>query len=462
LNVVPEMPRGTPARCPGTRTGFREIIKLAFPASLEAVFQTSLGLVDQVIVGLLGAGAVAAVGLSNSVSFVIMLTYSAVGIGTGVLVAQAFGRNDIQEVSKIAAVGLMFAATCGACTAVPMVLFPAVILHWVEPQQQVVSIASRYFQLFAASAPFTVTSAVTAATFRSLNDTRTPMVITIAAVVLNTVLGYFLVLGVPPFPKLQVLGAGVAALSTQAIRCGALLAALYCLKKGLIWRWPWQCAGYNKIFRSLFKVTYPLALSEFLWGISAFAYTIVFARLGTAELASSQIVMTVENLVIAAASGLAPVAVALIGQAIGRDSLVRAKQQAGAVLRLGSLAGLLFTALLIGASFLLSIIYPNVGKEVISFAFWGLLIVAFAQPAKVLNGILGNGILPSTGDTKFVLLSHAIGSYLVGLPCAVLSSGFMGLNLWGVYGSRCAEEIIKLIFFLARFRSPKAFRKTTL
>jgi putative MATE family efflux protein len=289
-----------------TRTGFREIINLAVPVSLEGVFQTSLGLVDQVIVGFLGASAVAAVGLSNSVSFVIMLAYSAVGIGTGVLVAQAFGRNDIQEVSKIAAVGQMFAATCGACTAIPLVLFPAVILHLVEPQQQVVSIASPYFQLFAASAPFTITSAVTAATFRSLSDTRTPMVITIAAVVINTVLGYFLVFGIPPFPKLQVLGTGVAALSTQALRCAALLTALYCLKKGLIWRWPWQCAGYGKIFKLLFKVTYPLALSEFLWGISAFAYTIVFARLGTAALASSQIVMTVENLVIVAASGLAP------------------------------------------------------------------------------------------------------------------------------------------------------------
>lgn len=284
------------------------------------------------------------------------------------------------------------------------------------------------------------------------------MVITIAAVALNTVLGYFLVLGIPPFPKLEVLGAGVAALSTQALRCAALLTALYCLKKGLIWRWPWQCAGYGKIFRLLVKVTYPLALSEFLWGISAFVYTIVFARLGTAALASSQIVMTVENLLIVAASGLAPAAVALIGQAIGGDSIDRAKQQAGAVLRIGSFAGLLFTALLSGAGFLLPIIYPNVGKEVISFAFWGLLIVAFLQPAKVLNGILGNGILPSGGDTKSVLLGHVIGSYLVGLPCAVLSGLFMGLNLWGVYGSRGAEEIIKLIFLLARFRSPKFFR----
>jgi len=103
-----------------SKTGFLEIIRLALPASLETVFQTSLSLVDQVIVGFLGASALAAVGLSNSISFVIMLLYSGLGTGTGVLVAQAFGRRDIQEVSKIAALGQMMAGICGACTAIPL------------------------------------------------------------------------------------------------------------------------------------------------------------------------------------------------------------------------------------------------------------------------------------------------------------------------------------------------------
>ena len=449
------MSRGTPARRQKTSTGSWEILKLAVPASFEAVFQTSLGLIDQVIVGLLGATAVAAVGISSSISFVIMLAYSAIGTGTGVLVARAFGRQDLTEVSNISALGQLLAAACGTCTAVPLVLFPGVILHWVEPQPEVATVASQYFQLFAASIPFTVTSAVTAATFRSLSDSRTPMVITMAAVAMNTVLGYFLVLGIAPFPRLQVFGAGVAVLSAQLIRCAGLVTALYCLKKGLSWRWPWQCTEYGKIFKLLLEVTYPLALSEFLWGISTFVYVILFARLGTVALASSQIVMTVENLFIVAASGLAPAAVALIGQAIGRDSIALAKRQAGAALRLGSFAGLLFTALLAGTSFLVPVGYPNVGKEVTSFAFWGLWIVAILQPAKVLNSVLGNGILPSRGDTKFVLFSHVISSYVVGLPCAMLSGLSLGLNLWGVYGSRGAEEIVKVIFFLARFRSHK-------
>jgi putative MATE family efflux protein len=442
------------------RTGWWEIIKLAIPVSLEAVFQTSLSLVDLVIVGSLGASAVAAVGLSNSVTFVIMLLYSGVGTGSGVLVAQAFGRNDMEELSKITALGQMIAGACGMCTAIPLVLFAGPILHLAGAAEDVSKAGVGYFELFALSAPLVAVSAVTTATFRSVSDTRTPMVITIGAVVLNTACGFFLVLGIPPFPKLQVLGAGVATLFSQAVRCVALMIALYRREAGPAWRWPWQCSGYDRIFKALFRVTYPLALSEVLWGTSAFVYTLVFTRLGTNVLAASQIVMVVENLFIVATSGLAPAAVAFVGQAIGADSVHRAKKHAVAVLRMGVFAGLFLTPVIIGASFFLPFIYPHVGKEVLAIAFWGLLIVSLVQPAKVLNNVLGNGILPSGGDTKFVLLGHLIGSYLVGLPAAVLLGIFTRLNVWGVYGSRAAEEIIKSIAFILRFRTQIWTRKT--
>jgi Na+-driven multidrug efflux pump len=56
----------------GSAKSQEKIFKVALPVSLEAVFQTSLGFVDQIIVGTLGATAVAAVGLCNSISFIVM------------------------------------------------------------------------------------------------------------------------------------------------------------------------------------------------------------------------------------------------------------------------------------------------------------------------------------------------------------------------------------------------------
>jgi putative MATE family efflux protein len=437
-----------------------KIFKVALPVSLEAVFQTSLGFVDQIIVGTLGATAVAAVGLCNSISFIVMLLYSAIGTGAGVLVAQAVGRNDLNDVSKVAALGVMISGAFGVITAIPLVFYPGPILRFIGAPDELVQAGSVYFQMFSAAAPLIVISAVTTATFRSLNDSTTPMFITMGAVGLNTMLGLFLVFGWGPFPKLGVVGAGLATLIAQLVRCSVLLIALYHKERGLKWHWPIPGSGLAKVLRPLLEITYPIAISELLWGTSTFVYTIILTRLGVAALTSSQIVMTIENLFIVASSGLAPAAVASIGQALGDDSVEDAKKHANSALRIGLLAGLIFSVLLVGSSFLVPFVYPNVGKEVLHFTFWGLIIAACVQPAKVLNSILGNGILPSGGDTKYILFCHGVGSYGIGVPAAILSGFILRLSVWGVFGSRALEEVVKVIFFIKRYRTPTWYQKS--
>jgi putative MATE family efflux protein len=444
----------------GSAKSQEKIFRVALPVSLEAVFQTSLGFVDQIIVGTLGATAVAAVGLCNSISFIVMLLYSAIGTGAGVLVAQAFGRNDLNDVSKIASLSLILSGIFGILTTLPLVFYPGPILKLIGAPDELVEAGSVYFQLFSAAAPMIVMSAVNTATFRSLNDSKTPMFVTMGAVGLNTVLGLFLVFGWGPFPKLGVIGAGLATLVAQVSRFVALTVSLYRKEKGLKWHWPLPGTDIAKIFGPLLEITYPIAISELLWGTSTFIYTIVLTRLSVAGLTASQIVMTIENLFIVAASGLAPAAVASIGQALGDDSLKVAKRHANAALRLGLIAGVVFGILLFASSFLVPFVYPNVGQDVLRYTFWGIIIAACVQPAKVLNSILGNGILPSGGDTKYILIGHVIGSYAIGVPAAVFLAFVMHFSVWGVFGSRALEEVLKAIFFLRRYWTPAWYKKS--
>jgi len=111
---------------------YREIFGIALPVGLEALFQASFSLTDQIIVGSLGASAVAAVGLSNNLSFILTLLYAAIGTGSGAFIAQAYGRRDMDEVSKIAAVGQTSAAVLGICSSLPLILFPSPILRYLS------------------------------------------------------------------------------------------------------------------------------------------------------------------------------------------------------------------------------------------------------------------------------------------------------------------------------------------
>jgi Na+-driven multidrug efflux pump len=139
----------------------------------------------------------------------------------------------------------------------------------------------------------------------------------------------------------------------------------------------------------------------------------------------------------------APAALATAGQALGHGSLQDAKEHAKRVLRTGTIAGLILGLALIGMSFLLPVVCPRVKKDVLGMANWGVLITAFVQWAKVLNSALGTGILPSGGDTKFVLFSHVISSYAIGLPVAALTAIGLRLGTWSVFGSRALEEVVR-------------------
>jgi Na+-driven multidrug efflux pump len=183
-----------------------------------------------------------------------MLLYSAIGTGAGVLVAQAFGRDDLNDVSKVTAARSndrrhLWAFDSAAARSISR--------SYSKVNRSAKGTSGGRFSLFSAflcRAPLIVMSAVSTATFRSLNDPTTPMFITMGAVGLNTLLGLFLVFGWGPFPKLGVVGAGLATLIGQSARSLLLLIALYRKEKGLKWHWPLPGTGIAKFLDLFWKL----------------------------------------------------------------------------------------------------------------------------------------------------------------------------------------------------------------
>jgi putative MATE family efflux protein len=421
------------------------------PVSWESIFQMGFNVIDQIIVGRLGADAVAAVGLSNSIASVALLLYASAAVGAGVLAARAFGRKEKAEVSQVASTGQALAGLLGLLTAGLLVTFSHPLLQAAGADSKLVGKANGYFQLYSISIAPMILSAVASAVFRSLNSPKTPLMITSVAVVLNTLLGFILVLGLGPVPALGVAGAGWATLFSQTSRCVVLILFLYLGNKGVHWVWPWPNSKLAATTGKLLRLTGPIALSEMLWGMSTFAYAVVFTRLGTTTLAASQIVLSLENVFIVASAGLAPAAVAVIGQALGEGSLSKAKANAWLVIRFGLIIALILGTLYAGSSLLLRSLYPKVGEDVLRLAFWGILLMAFTQPAKVLSSVLSNGILASGGDTRFVLLGSLIGTYAVGLPSAVSLGLLAPFGFFGVFVAKVLEESVKSASFFLRF-----------
>ena len=75
----------------------RQIARIAIPVSLEYVVMLGLNFVNQIIVGGLGALAIAAVGFANSLTFILVITLSALGVSVQILVSRAYGARRVHD-----------------------------------------------------------------------------------------------------------------------------------------------------------------------------------------------------------------------------------------------------------------------------------------------------------------------------------------------------------------------------
>ncbi|WP_407569046.1 MATE family efflux transporter [Deinococcus altitudinis] len=450
VSPVPSVPLSPgPSPSPG-----REIARIAVPVSLEFVFTLVLNFVNQVVVGALGATAIAAVGFANSLVFIPVFTLGALGASVSILVARAYGAGRRGDMNTTVTAALVLAGTLTLAVSLPMALYAPHLLRLTGASAGVAAAGSAYLQLSALALLPTILGMVLSGVMRSLGHARSPMVATFITVILNALLAYLLVFGVGPLPALGVAGAGWATLVTATLKVGILLAQVYGPRPLAGWAWPQgqsgRLAGWRSVAAPLLVLAVPLGITEMAWSGGTFLYNVVFQKLGDGALAAAQIVNTLESIFIVGSLGLMSATTALVGRSLGRGDAPGAVAWIRRLLAVGLRTGAAFGLLFALSALLLGLLFREAGAEVRSMAALGILINSAFQIVKVRNMIVGAGILPSGNDTGGVILGDVVSAFLVGLPLAVLLGLYTPLGVTGVFLARVTEESVKMGIFAWR------------
>lgn len=429
----------------------REIAELAVPVSLEMVIQLLLTFINQVVVGTLGAVAVAAVGLAGSLGFLFFVTLGALGSGTSILIARRFGAADTAGVNHALSVALVISTLLGALMTVPTMLGSATILRLAGGDAEVTAAAIPYLRVMMLALVPGMLGWVFTGALRSLGRVRTPLVATLLTVTLEIALAYSLVFGLGPLPELGLVGAAWAVFAANVFKATFLAFQIYGPRRLAAFTLPPQ-KEWGKITAPLLSISAPLAFTEFAWSLGGFLYNAVFARVGTLALAAAGIVGTLEGMFVVASFGLMSAATVLIGRSLGAGDAQGAQSWLARISRTGLLTGLGFGLLFALSSLVVPLMFPKVGAEVHQIALVGILINAATQVFKVRNMIVGGGVLPGVGDGKGVILGDVVGAFVVGLPLAIGLGLYTPLGVWGVFLARSLEEIVKVLIFEWRRR----------
>jgi putative MATE family efflux protein len=431
----------------------REIIKIAIPVSLETVFQVALGFVNQVIVGTLGTATIAAVGLANNLLFIGILCLNVLGSGCSILISKALGAGDQAAVSRIASLSLAVGLFVSSLIAVPLALFATSFLASVGADPEIARIAGPYLSLTALTLPLITLSVVASAVFRATGQPRVPMVVTIAAVALTPLLAWWFVIPM----QMGAIGAALAGIITQALRTVVLIGLLFTNSRGIRFVWP-DALEARTLLITMTTLTWPLFVTEILFSGGIFLYALMVERLGTPELAAFQIMTLFDTIFTTASFGFNAAATILVAQAIGRNDRPGTWLISSSILKLGTVSAAIFGVLSVIAGFLLPVFFVNTTPQVQSWAFWAVVIGAAFQAVKVSNMIFF-GVISSGGDTRFLLLSDFVTVFVCGLPVAYFLAFNLQWGFWGVIlGRMIAEETVRVVMFLWRYRSGKWFK----
>lgn len=192
----------------------RAIIQFAIPLILGYILQQMYLIIDAAIVGRwIGVGALAAVGASSSIMFLIMGFCNGSCAGFAIPVAQAFGAKDYPKMRTYVSNSIRIAVVFAVVITFLSCIFCGKILHLVNTPKEVFDDAYIFLMLQFAAIPFTIAYNLLSGQIRALGNSKQPFYFLITASVINIILDAILILGM----GLGVEGAGIATWLSQGI-----------------------------------------------------------------------------------------------------------------------------------------------------------------------------------------------------------------------------------------------------
>ncbi|WP_238985105.1 MATE family efflux transporter [Bacillus kwashiorkori] len=440
---------------------FKRMLVLAIPIAIQTLLTSSLNMVDSIMVGQLGVDSIAAVGVGNKITTILILVLQGFGTGAAIFVSQYWGKKDLQGIRKILLLTLNIVTVFSILFTALILIFTNTIISIFTNDSGVIQISAGYLRIVSLSYLVTAFTIVFSTVLRSMGEVKLPLYISILAIGMNTGLNYLWIFGKFGFAEMGVDGAALATLIARIVQAVLLFLLVSKSLSLSIRKLRINEMLDVSLVRRYFSITIPSIINHAAWTLGETSYFWVYAQMGTNELAAVTLVDPLLFLFMALFIGLSDASQVMIGNSIGAHKTDLAFADAKRFLALT--AGLSVVAgifIVLVTPYFLSIY--NINDEVEWFAKSVLIVYAFLVIGKMLNMVNNIGVLRAGGDTKFVLYIDMIGVWAIGLPLAIMGAFNLHLPIFVVYGLANSHEYIRAFLGIKRTLSHKWIRNVTI
>ena len=410
---------------------------------------TLYNITDMAWIGLLGAKAVAGVGVGGMFTWLSQGLVSLARMGGQVQVAQHIGRREQEEAHGYAQAAVQMSALLG-------ILFAAVVLILLKPligffkleDAEALAAAFSYTKIACGLIMFSFLSLTLTGLYTAQGDSKTPFAANLVGLAVNMILDPVLILGPGPFPRLGVTGAAIATVTAQFIVMSILVMRIFVTKKENVLKGIQLFEKIQpKYVRGICKIGIPTALQGMAYCMISMVLTRMVSGFGAEAIATQRVGGQIESVSWNTADGFGAALNAFIGQNYGAGKMDRVKKGYRASLITVGVWGLFITLLFVCFPEQISGVFFH-EPTAIATAVGYMIIIGYSEAFMSVE-LMTVGALSGLGKTHLCsVISITLTSARI--PLAILLSG-TALGLLGIWWALTATSVVKGIVFAMAF-----------
>lgn len=404
------------------------IFQFATPMLLGNIFQQFYNITDSIIIGnYLGKDALAAVGASFPLIFLLISLIIGVASGFTIVISQYFGAKDMVLVKRSIDTLYVFLFFASLLVSVIGIAFSGPVFRLIKLDPQVVPMAKEYFNIYIGGVIFAFGFNGISAILRGLGDSKTPLYFLIISTIANVFLDLL-------FVVVFHWGISGAAIATVISQAGAFITAVLYLNRTheVVKLTTIRIAFDRYIFRQSMRIGLPSGFQQTFVSLGFLALFRIVNNFGTSATAAFTVAMRIDGFASLPAMNFAAALATFVGQNIGANKPERVKK--------GFYTTLWMTTLISVVVSIVVILFrrPLIGlfsqeAEVIAIGASYLLIVSLFYPLFSAMFTV-NGVMRGAGDTLIPMFITLFSLWIVRIPISYVLSLKYGVNgiWWGI------------------------------
>jgi len=431
----------------------KDLKKLIIPLIIEQTLAVLVGLIDVLMVSVLGEAAMSGVSLVNTINILLIVTFSALATGGAVVASQYLGHKN-HTACNIVANQLMLMVIVVSVTIMGVALLlnkPILNLLIGQVDADVMGHAKTYFIITALSFPFLGIYNGGAALFRAMGNSSISMKVSLIMNAINIIGNAVLIYGL----KMGVEGIAIPTLVSRFVAAFIILILIRNQDNLIHIDKYFRFGFHNDTMKKILRIGVPNGLESAMFQLGKIIVQVFISGLPTAHIAAHSIVTTVVELPCIPDQALSLAMVTVVGQCVGANDYDSAKYNVRKLMKIAY--GAMISTNLVCLCFAKNIvgIFNNVSAEATNLAVLIIIMHSFAAMTIWPASFVFPSALRAAGDVKHPMIVSILSMWFCRILLSFILVEVIKVGLVGVWISMFVDWSVRVVFFIIRYRSEK-------